>query len=148
MLISSLEEHYVPRRNTGGICSSSPETLPNDGRLQSRCVTSTDTSAAYCICIQNTACVCSRFLIRLRRVASVWMNSSSPQGHQSWVHPLSCSALCHPPCTPLELHFISVSLPEPVVFHFCGNKFAFKSKNAAGGSLKGLGGRQRKWKTA
>lgn len=82
---------------------------PTDDRLQSRWVTSTGLlhlHSGYCARVFSV-------LIRLCCVASVWMNSSSPQGHQSWVHPLSCSALCRPPCTPWELHFISVSLPEP-----------------------------------
>ncbi len=79
----------------------------------------------YCVCVWVFS-----LLIRLCCVAS-------PQGHQSWVHPLSCCALCHPPSTALKLHFVSVSPPEPFVFHLCGNKFAFKNKNAAGVVLKG-----------
>lgn len=131
MLISSLEEQHVLRRNTGGICSSSPETLshwwPSAVTLsyQHRHIRSLlHLHWGYCARVFSV-------LIRLCCVASVWMNSSSPQGHQSWVHPLSCSALCHPPCTPWELHFISASLPEPFVFHLCRNKICIQEQECS-----------------
>lgn len=111
MLISALWEQHVQGGET-----LEASTLPlssTDDPLQSRWFASTNTSTVYCICIQETMCVFF-LLIRLFPVASGELNSSSPQGHKSQTHPLSCCSLCHPPWS-----ILSLSLPHPFVFHLC-----------------------------
>lgn len=85
-------------RNTGGIRSPAPETLT----LMTVCshVELPAQTHPQFIAFAFRYYVCVFFvLIRLCRVASEGINSSSPQGHQSRAHPLSCCSLCHPPST-------------------------------------------------